>query len=402
MSGLNSGQSAPPTQDEPAVVLLVDDQAIVGEAIRRFLAAESWIDFHYCAEPRAALELADRIRPSVILQDLVMPGIDGLDLVRGYRANASTRQTPIIVLSTKEEAAIKSAAFAAGATDYLVKLPDAVELIARLRHHSRAYRNQLERDEAHRALRDSQVQLQLANNELKRIDQMKSEFVSTVSHELRTPLTSIRGSLGLIAGGVAGPLPEAAKKLVDIARSNCDRLIRLINDLLDAEKIQAGSLRLELEVSTLKPLLMQAIAANEGFASEHGVRLSLQAADETLRVNVDRDRLAQIVTNLLSNAMKFSPKGATVEVLVLRREGRVRVEIRDQGPGISEEFRGRIFQKFSQADSSDTRLKGGTGLGLNISRALVEALGGTIGFASELGKGSVFFFELPEWAQGEQ
>jgi len=155
--------------DYPVMVLLVDDQAMVGEAVRRALSTESDIDFHYCSQPDEAVAVAQRTRPTVILQDLVMPGLDGLTLVRQYRDNAATRDIPIIVLSTKEEASMKSAAFAAGANDYLVKLPDSIELIARVRYHSRSYLNLLQRDEAYRALRQSQQQLLETNLELQRL-----------------------------------------------------------------------------------------------------------------------------------------------------------------------------------------------------------------------------------------
>ena len=235
--------------------------------------------------------------------------------------------------------------------------------------------------------------------EMKRMDRMKSEFVSTVSHELRTPLTSIRGSLGLIAGGVAGVLPDAVKNLVDIAKSNCERLIRLINDILDIEKIESGQMRLALQVVAFQPLLQQALAVNQGFAGQHGVTLRLQAPDAAVLVNIDTDRTIQVLTNLLSNAVKFSPRCATVEITLSTNGERVRVEVRDHGPGIPDEFRQRIFQKFSQADSSDSRLKGGTGLGLNISKAIVEKLGGSIGFSGAPGGGTIFFFELPQFKE---
>jgi PAS domain S-box-containing protein len=235
--------------------------------------------------------------------------------------------------------------------------------------------------------------------ELKRIDRMKSEFVSTVSHELRTPLTSIRGSLGLVSGGIAGELPEKAKALVEIAKNNCERLIRLINDILDSEKIESGKMRFELQPADLVPVMEQALAANEGFAAQHRVQLVLRTHSAPLRVLIDTDRMIQVVTNLLSNAIKFSPAEGEVTVVLRRSEGRVRVEISDKGPGIPEEFRKRIFQKFSQADSSDTRQKGGTGLGLNISRAIVESMDGNIGFSTESQAGTTFFFDLPEWRE---
>ncbi|MDQ3270539.1 MAG: PAS domain S-box protein, partial [Pseudomonadota bacterium] len=150
--------------------------------------------------------------------------------------------------------------------------------------------------------------------ELKRIDRMKSEFVSTVSHELRTPLTSIRGSLGLVAGGMAGKLPDTAMNLIGIAKNNCERLIRLINDILDIEKIESGKMKLDLQPMALMPLMTQAIAANEGYGLANNVTLALHCDETDLQVNVEADRLTQVVTNLLSNALKFSPPGGTVDV----------------------------------------------------------------------------------------
>lgn len=237
--------------------------------------------------------------------------------------------------------------------------------------------------------------------ELKRIDQLKTDFVSTVSHELRTPLTSIRGSLGLISSGVAGELPEAAKNLVNIANSNCERLIRLINDILDSEKIESGKMRLDLQVTDIKQLLTQALVANKGFSDQHKVAVRMHAPNAPLRVRVDSDRMIQVLTNLLSNAVKFSPPEHAVELKVSRVAPSVRVEVSDRGPGVPPEFRSRIFQKFSQADASNSRQKGGTGLGLNISKALIEQMGGSIGFSSEAGVGTTFFFELPEWRDPE-
>ncbi|MGH8354830.1 MAG: diguanylate cyclase domain-containing protein [Pseudomonas sp.] len=169
------------TADENAVmVLMVDDQAMIGEAVRRDLANQENIDFHFCADPQQALALAIQIRPTVILQDLIMPGVDGLTLVRDYRSHPATRDIPIIVLSTKEDPAVKSAAFAAGANDYLVKLPDAIELVARIRYHSRSYLTLLQRDEAYRALRESQQRLLDTNLVLQRL--MNSDGLTGLSN----------------------------------------------------------------------------------------------------------------------------------------------------------------------------------------------------------------------------
>jgi signal transduction histidine kinase len=232
--------------------------------------------------------------------------------------------------------------------------------------------------------------------ERKKIERMKAEFVSTVSHELRTPLTSIRGSLGLIMAGVAGALPEQARELVGIAHKNSDRLTRLINDILDMERIESGKMRFDLKPQHLMPIVEQAVEAIRGYGQELGVGFEIVASQPAARVNVDADRLLQVLANLLSNAAKFSPRASRVEVAVSGAAGnKVRVAVADRGPGIPEEFRGGIFQKFSQADASDTRAKGGSGLGLSISKAIVEKLGGEIAFESIAGMGTTFYVDLP-------
>ncbi|HEY2289928.1 MAG TPA: response regulator [Thermoanaerobaculia bacterium] len=233
--------------------------------------------------------------------------------------------------------------------------------------------------------------------EEKRIAQMKNDFVSVVSHELRTPLTSIRGSLGLIAGGVAGELPEKARTLVEIASKSCDRLVRLINDILDVEKIESGKMGFYFAPVELAPLLQRAVEDNRAYAEGYGVGLRVTATAAGARVWGDPDRLLQVMTNLISNAVKFSSRGGTVEIATARGIGDVRISVTDHGRGISPEFRQRIFERFAQSDSSSTREKGGTGLGLSISRAIIERHHGRIGFTSEPGVATTFYCDLPEW-----
>jgi PAS domain S-box-containing protein len=231
--------------------------------------------------------------------------------------------------------------------------------------------------------------------ERKRMQQLQSEFVSTVSHELRTPLTSIRGSLGLVAAGVTGELPEEAKEYIDIALSNSDRLVRLINDILDIEKMQSGSMEFRFQTIELAASIKNAIAVNAAYASNHQVNIVLVDDVPAGEVLVDPDRLTQVLTNLLSNAAKFSPANSNVELGVKLVGERFRITVRDHGPGISDEFRSRIFQRFAQADASSTRKSGGTGLGLSISKAIVEKMRGRIGFEPAADGGTIFFFELP-------
>lgn len=237
--------------------------------------------------------------------------------------------------------------------------------------------------------------------ELQGAERAKREFVSVVSHELRTPLTSIRGSLGLLAGGVAGELPVKANELVSIALKNCQRLTMLINDILDLEKVEAGKMEFQLAPVEIMEAVQRAVEANGAYAVQFGVRLTLLGGPEGLRVRADADRLQQVLANLISNAVKFSPEGSSVELSAEVRGGGARVSVKDHGPGIGEEFREHLFHRFAQADRSDAREKGGTGLGLSICKTMVEGMGGAIGFETDPEQGTIFYFSLPRLEGGE-
>jgi two-component system, OmpR family, sensor histidine kinase VicK len=224
-----------------------------------------------------------------------------------------------------------------------------------------------------------------------KLEQMKSEFVSTVSHELRTPLTSITGALGMVTAGSLGEVPAKADQVLQIAYKNSQRLGLLINDLLDMEKLLAGKMTFDLQLHSLDGLIEQALKDNQSYADKLGINFQYLNKIGAVNIKVDSLRFAQVMSNLLSNAAKFSPKGESVEIVLLQQNDQVRIEVKDKGPGIPDEFRKRIFQKFSQADSSDTRQKSGTGLGLAIVKELVDRMGGEVGYETEVGKGSCFF-----------
>ncbi len=234
-------------------------------------------------------------------------------------------------------------------------------------------------------------------SERKRMERLKDEFVSTVSHELRTPLTSISGSLGLLVGQWSGKLPESAVRLLAIAHKNSQRLVRLIRDILDIEKMESGRVVFNMSRVDVRELAEQGIEANRGFAEGYGIRVRLEAASSGSDVSADPDRLAQVITNVLSNAIKFSPPQGEVLVAVERNGAAVRMSVRDHGSGIPADFRPHVFEKFAQADATDSRQKGGTGLGLSIVKQIVERLGGEVGFDDAPGGGTVFHVALPAW-----
>jgi len=237
-------------------------------------------------------------------------------------------------------------------------------------------------------------QLQDDIEQLKELERLKADFVSTVSHELRTPLTSMRGALGLLLSGAGGELTPKGRDLLRIALTNTDRLIRLINDILDIEKIDAGHVQIRRDRLRLRPIVESTLAGLEGLARDADVRLEVgECAD--VEIFGDADRLTQVFTNLISNAVKFSPKGAAVELSGVLSDGNIRVGVRDHGPGISPEFASRIFGRFQQAESAELRRSGGTGLGLSISKAITEMHAGRIGFQNAEGGGTEFYVVLP-------
>jgi PAS domain S-box-containing protein len=231
--------------------------------------------------------------------------------------------------------------------------------------------------------------------ERKRIERLKNEFVSTVSHELRTPLTSISGALGLLAGGALGELSAPAREMVEVALRNSQMLALLINDLLDMDKLLAGKMRFDLQLYALGPIIHEAIQAIGQYGLERAVQIDCSVPEQPLSAYVDKQRLQQALSNFLSNAVKFSPPQGRVLVSLQQQGERLRISVRDHGPGVPEAFYPHIFQKFAQADGTSTRAQGGTGLGLAITRELIEHMGGTVGFASTVGSGATFWLELP-------
>jgi two-component system sensor histidine kinase/response regulator len=378
----------------PVTVLLVDDQAMVGEAVRRMLVPHTDIDFHYCSNPANIFEVISRVKPTVILQDLVMPGADGMELLQQYRQRTDTASIPVIVLSTKEDPKTKSDAFTLGASDYLIKLPDVVELVARIRHHSKSYQNELQRDAALRAMLEAQVMAENAN-------QAKSDFLAAMSHEIRTPMNGVIGMLDvLMQTSLKGPQMEMA----ETARESAHGLLGIINDILDFSKIEAGKLELSPTPFSVDDVVEKCCILLDRVTLKKQVDLTLFVDPQIPQLlQGDALRLRQILINLLSNAIKFSSGLVRMgEVSVRARldahdeeNSWVEFSVHDNGIGMDENMLGRLFMPFEQAELSTTRRYGGTGLGLVISRRLAHMMGGEISVQSMPDKGSTFTLRLP-------
>lgn len=237
--------------------------------------------------------------------------------------------------------------------------------------------------------------IQWIPSSLKRADALRNDFVAMVAHELRTPLTSMHGSLKMIEAGEGGNLSDKGKNIIDIAIKNSERFNLLINDILDLAKIESGKIAFNFSQVPLVPFLQQAIETHRVYGQKHGVTFTFKSDDPTLELYTDPDRLLQVISNLLSNAAKFSPPSEDVEVNLYKKNNVISIAITNKGPAIPQEFHHEIFEKFAQAESQFTNSNEGTGLGLAISKEIIERLGGKIGFVSSDKVGTTFYVDLP-------
>ncbi|MEI7956313.1 MAG: hybrid sensor histidine kinase/response regulator [Verrucomicrobiota bacterium] len=378
-----------------AMVLLVDDQAIIGEAVRRILQAQPGFDFHYCAEGALAVSAALKLAPLVILQDLVMPDANGLELVKAYRRCPELQQTPVIVLSTKDDPTVKKAAFEAGANDYIVKLPDPIELLARVRYHANACLAHRQLHEALRALRESQAQLLDRNTALERLNEQKNRLLGMAAHDLRNPLGVILAYSDFLETEASNVLSVDQMDFVSTIKTTSEFMLHLINELLDVSTIESGQLHLECVPTDLGELARRNVALNRVLAQQKHIDLELTVGAALPLLTLDRGKLEQVLNNLIGNAIKYSYPNTRITVSLTSADRDVTVAVSDQGQGIPETDLPKLFKAFGRANVRTTAGEQSTGLGLAIARKIIEGHGGTIAVQSQVGTGSTFSFHLP-------
>jgi signal transduction histidine kinase/GGDEF domain-containing protein len=370
-------------------ILVVDDEKEIREFLSKALTRIAGFHVEMAEDGEEALKKIEQDKLDLILTDLRMPKMDGLKLISEI---AKTKPEILIILMTGH-GTIDSAleAMKRGASDYLTKPINLDELVLRVQ-------KVLEEKQRFVSMKEYITQLEKANQELKRVDEMKSEFVSVASHELRTPLATIKNAVQLVLRGKAGEVTDTQVNFLMMAEKNINRLTNILNDLLDLSKIEAGKMGMKSEELDLPLSIDFVLSSLKSQADGKSIHLEREAAKDLPFVYGDREKVEQVLTNLMGNAIKFTPEGGRVVVsakLSDRAKNAVGISVHDTGIGIPEDQLEKIFEKFHQVESPLHHSGTGTGLGLAITKGLVEAHHGQIWVESELGKGSTFTFTLP-------
>jgi signal transduction histidine kinase len=366
-----------------ASILVVDDRLANVRLLEGALRGAGYASITSTMQPEDVCELHRKNRYDLILLDLMMPGMDGFQVMEGLKVIDESGYLPVLVITAQPGHKLR--ALQAGAKDFISKPIDLAEVLTRVY-------NMLEVRLLHRQARQNSRVLQETVDRLTEAERLKKGFLSTVSHELRTPLTSIRGGLGLLASGATGVLPDAALRVVEIAERNGVRLMALINDILDLERLETGTIQLQCARVPAASIVRRALESLPTIGQRRGV--VVKADEVSGMIWADADRILQVLVNLVSNAVKFSAPDGVVTIGVALKNEWLEFRVTDLGRGVPAGEHLAIFERFHQVESSDARDKGGAGLGLAICKSIVEQHGGTIGVESQAGQGSVFWFRV--------
>src|SRR4030042_1910082 len=370
-------------------ILVVDDEKPIRDFLFEALTQLGGFSIELAGNGEEALKKIEKENFDLVLTDMKMPKMDGLQLIAEI---AKFKPETLMVLLTGH-GTIDSAleAMKRGASDYLTKPINLDELMLRIH-------KVLEERQRFVSLKDYATELEKANQELRKLDEMKSEFVSVASHELRTPLAAIKNAVQLMLQGKTGEINENQKKFLSMAERNINRLTSILNSLLDLSRIESGKIEMKFEELDFKASIEFILSSLKPKADGKSIQLNMEIPEKLPSIYGDREKVEQILTNLVGNAIKFTPEGGEITVSVRpspRGGNKLAISVRDSGIGISEDQFEKIFEKFHQVEGSLLRSTSGTGLGLAITKGLVEAHHGEIWVESEIGKGSTFTFTLP-------
>ncbi len=384
--------------NEPIRVLLVEDSAMDVEIVTRILSKNPHLE---CAVEvaRSGEEAVEKVKKAdfnVILCDFNMPGMNGLETLQKLHRNQVT--TPVIIVTGQKDQKVAAQLIKEGAYDYVSKEEGySIALPFVIQEALGKFNAKQEKERLEREILQKNAELEKVNEDLSRLSQLKSNFVSTASHELRTPLAIIRETSSLILEEEIGPLNEKQKMFLNNVKNQADRLLRTVTDLLDLGKIEAGKLELRKRFVDVGDWANRIVDFFQIHAREKKVQLTVEIPPALGEIYMDEDKMIQVLTNLLGNAMKFTPEGGKITVAVLNKKDKMEVRVTDTGVGIVPEDIGKIFERYQQAEHQESvYLQKGTGLGLAVTKEIVRMHQGEIGVESQPKLGSVFWFTLPK------
>ena len=327
-----------------------------------------------------ALEITEKFKPNLILLDVNMPGIDGFETCSRLKAGESTRDIPVIFITARTEPEDVVRGFEEGGVDYITKPFNYSEVVARVQTHLK--------------IQQLIEQLESQNRQLTELNDLKNKFLGMASHDMRNSLSAIKGYSQILIEDIKELPEETQNRFLNYIFKSSETMLRMVDDLLDVSVIESGKLKLDLSAASLTHLIRHHIAINQFFADKKDIVIHSDLPDTSL-CRMDPDKIGQVIDNLVSNAIKFSKTGTQIHTSLIEKGGRLKFEVRDEGPGISAEDQAKLFQHFQKLTARPTAGESSSGLGLAISKRMIEAHQGVLGVNSKLGSGSTFWFEIP-------
>jgi signal transduction histidine kinase len=362
--------------DKPKV-LIVDDTPTNLSILEEILEEDYFISVAQSGSQ--ALSITENLMPDLILLDVNMPGIDGFETCRKLKSQENTRDVPVVFITARAEPEDVIQGFGEGGVDYITKPFNHSEVLARVKTHLKV--QQLIR------------QLGLKNEQLKELNELKNKFIGMASHDMRNSLGAIKG-YSQILNEDKNDLPEETKEqFLGFIFKSSENMLKMVNELLDVSMIESGKLQLDLQPESLKCLIKHHILINQFFAGKKNITLQSELPDVS-KCLIDSNKIGQVIDNLISNAIKFSEPGTTILITLKEREGKLIFSVKDEGPGISDEDQAKLFQHFQKLSARPTAGESSSGLGLAISKKMIQAHDGCLNVTSKLGSGTTFWFEI--------